>query len=158
MRIKYFEGATKLEVNPKGNLIDVYAREDVFIPYMGYAMIKLGFALELPKGCIAKLYPRSSTFKTWGCILTNSVGIIDETYSGDDDEWLVGLQCTMPKQTIKTMIEGHQVTISGTWIKKGDKIAQFEIVKATHPLMYNFEEVDHLDNNNRGGFGSTGKR
>lgn len=158
MRIKYFEGATKLEVNPKGNLIDVYAREDVFIPYMGYAMIKLGFALSLPKGCIAKLYPRSSTFKTWGCILTNSVGIIDETYSGDDDEWLVGLQCTMPKQTIKTMIEGHQVTISGTWIKKGDKIAQFEIVKATHPLMYNFEEVEHLDGPNRGGFGSTGKR
>lgn len=158
MRIKYFEGATKLEVNPKGNLIDVYAREDVFIPYMGYAMIKLGFALELPKGCIAKLYPRSSTFKTWGCILTNSVGIIDETYSGDDDEWLVGLQCTMPMQTIKTEINGHKVTIAGTWIKKGDKIAQFEIVKATHPLMYDFEEVEHLDNNNRGGFGSTGKR
>ena len=158
MKIKYFEGATKLEVNPKGNLIDVYAREDVFIPYMGYAMIKLGFALELPKGCIAKLYPRSSTFKTWGCILTNSVGIIDETYSGDDDEWMVCFQCTMPKQTIKTMIEGHQITISGTWIKKGDKIAQFEIVRATHPLMYDFEEVEHLDNNNRGGFGSTGKR
>lgn len=158
MKIKYFEGATKLEVNPKGNLIDVYAREDVFIPYMGYAMIKLGFALELPKGCIAKLYPRSSTFKTWGCILTNSVGIIDETYSGDDDEWLVGLQCTMPMQTIKTEINGHKVTIAGTWIKKGDKIAQFEIVKATHPLMYDFEEVEHLDNNNRGGFGSTGKR
>lgn len=158
MRIKYFEGATKLEVNPKGNLIDVYANEDVFVPYMGYAMIRLGFALALPKGCIAKLYPRSSTFKTWGIIQTNHVGIIDETYCGDNDEWQYPVQCTMPMQTIKTEINGHKVTIAGTWIKKGDKIAQFEIVRATHPLMYNFEEVEHLDNNDRGGFGSTGKR
>ena len=64
--IRYLEGATELVVNPKGNCVDVYAYEDVFIPYMGYAMISLGFAMQLPEGKIAKLYPRSSTFKTWG--------------------------------------------------------------------------------------------
>ena len=158
MRIKYFENAKKLEINPKGNLIDVYANEDVFVPYMGYAMIKLGFALELPKGCIAKLYPRSSTFKTWGVIQTNHVGIIDETYCGDNDEWCYPVQCVMPLQTIKTEVNGHKVTIAGTWIKKGSKIAQFEIVKATHQLIYDFEEVPYLNNYDRGGFGSTGDK
>lgn len=64
--IRYLDGAKELVINPKGNCIDVYAYEDMFIPYMGYAMINLGFAMQLPKGKIAKLYPRSSTFKTWG--------------------------------------------------------------------------------------------
>lgn len=64
--IRYLDGAKELMINPKGNCIDVYAYEDMFIPYMGYAMINLGFAMQLPEGKIAKLYPRSSTFKTWG--------------------------------------------------------------------------------------------
>lgn len=157
LKIKYFEDARELEINPKGNLIDVYANEDVFVPYMGYAMIPLGFAMKLPLGFIAKLYPRSSTFKTWGIIQTNHVGIIDETYCGDNDQWMYPVQCTQPKQVVKTEVFGHKVTISGTWIKKGDKIAQFEIVKATPAGQYNFIKVNHLDDVNRGGFGSTGK-
>ena len=157
LKIKYFEGARELEINPKGNLIDVYANEDVFVPYMGYAMIPLGFAMKLPLGFIAKLYPRSSTFKTWGIIQTNHVGIIDETYCGDNDQWMYPVQCTQPKQAIKTEICGHKVSVTGTWIKKGDKIAQFEIVKATPIGHYNFVAVDHLENVDRGGFGSTGK-
>ena len=83
--IRYLDGAKELVINPKGNCIDVYAYEDMFIPYMGYAMINLGFAMQLPKGKIAKLYPRSSTFKTWGLIQTNHTGIIDESYCGNDD-------------------------------------------------------------------------
>ena len=154
-RIKYFEGATELRHDPKGNCVDVYARKDVFIPYMGYAMIPLGFAMELPKGKVAKLMPRSSTFKTWGLIQTNHIGYIDETFCGDDDEWNYPVQCTMPMQQIKTEIEGHKVTLAGTWIKKGDKIAQFEIVDA--PKRPKFIKVDKLGNMNRGGFGTTGK-
>ena len=156
LEIRYFEGATPLKINPLGNMIDVYANKDVFIPYMAQALVPLGFAMKLPLGHIAKLLPRSSTFKTWGVIQTNHVGIIDETYCGDNDEWMIPLQCTMPKQTIKTEINGHKVTISGTWIKKGDKIAQFEIVRATPTSAYNFIPVEHLNYSNRGGFGSTG--
>ena len=154
MRIKYFDGAKELVINEKGNCIDVYANKDVFVPYMGYAMIPLGFALELPKGYIGKLYPRSSTFKTWGVIQTNSVGIIDDTYIGDNDQWHMPVQCTLPKETIKTIIEGNKITIGGTWIRKGDKIAQFEIVKAMD--MPNLIKVESFGNEDRNGFGSTG--
>ena len=74
MRIKYFEGATKLEKIAKGNWIDVYSSEDIFVKENDRAMIPLGFALELPKGWEGHMVPRSSTFKTWGLIQTNHVG------------------------------------------------------------------------------------
>lgn len=154
INIKYFEGAEELVINPKGDCIDVYSNVDIFIPYMGYAMIPLGFALELPLGKNAKLYPRSSTFKTWGIIQTNSVGYIDNSYSGDTDQWHMPVQCTMPMQTIKTEVNGQKVTMSGTWIKKGDKIAQFEICDVPkHPTL---TKVDKLDGFSRGGFGTSG--
>lgn len=148
INIKYLEGAKELEINNKGNCIDVYAYEDVFIPYMGYAMINLGFAMELPKGKIAKLYPRSSTFKTWGIIQTNSLGIIDESFKGDDDIWHMPVQCTMPKQTEKVLVNDKKVTLAGTWIKKGDAIGQFEIVDSMEMPILN--KVDSLNNENRG--------
>ena len=154
--IRYLDGAKELVINPKGNCIDVYAYEDMFIPYMSYAMINLGFAMQLPEGKIAKLYPRSSTFKTWGLIQTNHTGIIDESYCGNDDIWHLPVQCTMPKQVEKVMINGHKVTIAGTWVKKDDKIAQFEIVNAME--MPTFKKVEDLGNYNRGGFGSTGEK
>ena len=154
--IRYLDGAKELVINPKGNCIDVYAYEDMFIPYMSYAMINLGFAMQLPKGKIAKLYPRSSTFKTWGLIQTNHTGIIDESYCGNDDIWHLPVQCTMPKQVEKVMINGHKVTVAGTWVKKDDKIAQFEIVDAME--MPTFKKVEDLGNYNRGGFGSTGEK
>ena len=75
MNIKYFEGATKLVKTDKGNWIDVYARKDVFVEKDNRAMIPLGFALELPEGWEGHLAPRSSTFKSWEIIQTNSVGI-----------------------------------------------------------------------------------
>ena len=154
--IRYLDGAKELMINPKGNCIDVYAYEDMFIPYMGYAMINLGFAMQLPEGKIAKLYPRSSTFKTWGLIQTNHTGIIDESYCGNDDIWHLPVQCTMPKQVEKVKINGHKVTVAGTWVKKDDKIAQFEIVDAME--MPTFKKVEDLGNYNRGGFGSTGEK
>lgn len=157
IKIKYFNEAKELEINPKGNCIDVYANEDVFIPFMGYAMIPLGFALNLPKGMTGRLMPRSSTFKTWGCIETNSVGMIDDTYVGNDDQWFLPVQCTMAKVTEKVVIEGKKVTCMGTWIHKGDKIAQFEIVNAMKmPQLIKVEDFGEVEN--RGGFGSTGKR
>ena len=146
--IRYLEGAKELVINPKGNCIDVYAYEDVFIPYMGYCMINLGFAMQLPKGKIAKLYPRSSTFKKYGLIQTNHIGIIDETYCSDTDVWHMPVQCTMPKQVDKVMIGDKKITIAGTWIKKGDSIAQFEIVDAME--IPTFKKVESLNNEARG--------
>lgn len=146
--IRYLDGAKELVINPKGNCIDVYAYEDMFIPYMGYAMINLGFAMQLPKGKIAKLYPRSSTFKKYGLIQTNHIGIIDETYCSDTDVWHMPVQCTMPKQVDKVMIGDKKITIAGTWIKKGDSIAQFEIVDAME--IPTFKKVESLNNEARG--------
>ncbi|NGS95800.1 deoxyuridine 5'-triphosphate nucleotidohydrolase [Clostridium perfringens] len=155
LRIKYFDGATKMEKIAKGNWVDVYANKDVFVPYMGYAMIPLGFALELPKGWEGYLVPRSSTFKTWGVIQTNSVGIVDDTFIGDNDQWHFPVQCTIAKTTEKVNIEDNKVTVMGTWIRKGDKIGQFRIQKSMPEIEFNI--VERLDNEDRGGFGTTGK-
>lgn len=190
LRIKYFEGATKLKKISKGNWIDVYARKDVFVPEGERAMIPLGFALELPKGWEGHLAPRSSTFKTWGIIQTNSVGVVDDTYIGDNDEWCMPVYCLQAKSDEYTkeevvkkigsisrwnvkengIVYFHDeedkddyklrtialLSRKGTWIKKGDKIGQFRIMEVMPSI--EFEEVEHLDNENRGGFGSTGTK
>lgn len=150
LRIKYFENATKLTKITKGNWIDVYANKDVFVEVNERAMIPLGFALELPNGWEGHLAPRSSTFKTWGIIQTNSVGVVDDTYIGDNDQWHMPVYCLQGKDNI--IVDG--VKKSGTWIKKGDKIGQFRIMEVMPNI--EFEEVEHLENDNRGGFGTTG--
>lgn len=154
IRIKYFEGATELEKISKGDWIDVYARKDVFIPFLGQAMIPLGFAMELPKGMEGHLAPRGSTMKSWGMIQTNSVGIVDNSFAGDNDEWQFPAQCTMPHECIATQIEGHKVRLSGTWVRKGDKVAQFKIVDNMEDV--EFIKVESLGNADRGMEGSTG--
>lgn len=146
VRIKYFEGATHLEGISIGDWIDVYARKDVIIPVNAAAYVPLGFAMELPKGYEAYLMPRSSTFKNWGVIQTNSVGLIDESYNGDGDEWLMPLYC------LKGNFES--CGIKYTKIKQGDKIGQFRIQKKQPKLA--FDVVETLGNEDRGGFGSTG--
>ena len=148
IRIRYFDGATKLKKITKGNWIDVYSRKDIFIGQDERAMIPLGFALELPKGYEGHLAPRSSTFKTWGIIQTNSVGVVDDTYIGDNDEWHMPVYCLDPKDSFEYKI--------GTWIHKGDKIGQFRIMEVMPEI--EFEEVEFFNNTDRGGFGSTGSR
>ena len=166
MRIKYFNGAKKLEKISKGNWIDVYANKDVFVPEGERAMIPLGFALELPQGWEGHLAPRSSTFKTWGVIQTNSVGVVDDTYIGDNDQWHMPVYCLQGK-TFADKINGeyNQMEsytkvigdrVKGTWIHKGDKIGQFRIMEVMPEI--EFEEVDVFNNKDRGGFGSTGTR
>ena len=148
IRIKYFDGATKLQKISKGNWIDVYSNKDVFVPFGKRAMIPLGFALELPQGWEGHLAPRSSTFKTWGIIQTNSVGVVDDTYIGDNDEW------HMPVYCLQSNCYNDDLDVSGTWIYKGDKIGQFRIMEVMPEIT--FEEVDYFGNENRGGFGTTG--
>lgn len=152
IRIKYFEESTKLKKIAKGNWIDVYANKDVFVKVNERAMIPLGFALELPRGWEAHLAPRSSTFKTWGIIQTNSVGVVDDTYIGDNDQWHMPVYCLEGKGT--EIIDGEE--IKGTWIRKGDKIAQFRIMEVMPEI--EFDEVESFGNSDRGGFGSTGSK
>ena len=152
IRIKYFEESTKLKKIAKGNWIDVYANKDVFVKVNERAMIPLGFALELPSGWEAHLAPRSSTFKTWGIIQTNSVGVVDDTYIGDNDQWHMPVYWLEGKGT--ELIDGEE--IKGTWIRKGDKIAQFRIMEVMPEI--EFDEVESFGNSDRGGFGSTGSK
>lgn len=146
LRIKYLQDATRMNKITKGNWIDVYAYEDTFVPEGERAMINLGFALELPKGWEGHLAPRSSTFKTWGVIQTNSVGVVDDTYIGDNDIWHMPVYCLEPKDFIND--------VYGTLIKKGDKIGQFRIMEVMPEI--EFEEVEFFNNIDRGGFGTTG--
>lgn len=150
IRIKYFEGATKLQKISKGNWIDVFANKDVFVPINERAMIPLGFALELPNGWEGHLAPRSSTFKTWGIIQTNHIGVVDDSYIGDNDQWHMPIYCLQCKDT--EALNG--VDQKGTWIRKGDKIGQFRIMEVMPEI--EFEEVEYFGNVDRGGFGTTG--
>ena len=148
IKIKYFDDATKLKKISKGNWIDVYANKDTFVPINDRAMVPLGFALELPQGWEGHLAPRSSTFKTWGIIQTNSVGVVDDTYIGDNDQWHMPVFCLQGKN--------EENGVKGTFIEKGDKIAQFRIMEVMPAI--EFEEVETFGNADRGGFGSTGKK
>ena len=148
IKIKYLQDATRMNKITKGNWIDVYAYQDIFVPEGERAMINLGFALELPKGWEGHLAPRSSTFKTWGIIQTNHVGVVDDTYIGDNDIWHMPVYCLEPKDFIND--------VYGTLIKKGDKIGKFRIMEVMPEI--EFEEVESFGNSDRGGFGTTGAK
>ena len=137
IKIKYLDGATKLKRIQQGDWIDVYAYEDVILHQGESALVSLGFAMEFPAKYEAHLAPRSSTFKKWGVIQTNSVGVIDNSYCGDNDIWKFAA-----------------LAIRDTTIHKNDRICQFRIVKNQPEV--EFVEVETLGNQDRGGYGSTG--
>lgn len=138
IQIKYFEGADKIQKIPQGDWIDLKSRETVILNKGDFRLINLGVAMQLPQGFEAHIAPRSSTFKNWGIIQVNGVGVVDESYCGDDDEWKMPVYAT------------RDVTI-----EKGDRICQFRIVEK-QPII-EFNVVNHLNNENRGGFGSSGR-
>lgn len=141
IRIKYFSDEIEhlTYIDGKSDWIDLRASETVELKAGEFALIPLGVAMELPKGYEAHIVPRSSTFKNYGIIQTNSCGIVDGSYCGDEDMW------RMPVYAVRD-----------TRIEKNDRICQFRIVENQPKI--EFEEVAHLDNQNRGGFGSTGKQ
>lgn len=121
----------------KGDWIDLKSARDYTYKKGDFFMINLGISMELPKGYEALLAPRSSTFKKYGIIQTNGFGVIDCMYKGNDDVWM------FPAYALR---DGY--------INKNDRIAQFRILK-NQPTI-EFETVTNLDNESRGGFGSTG--
>ena len=145
IKIKYLDGATKLKRIQQGDWIDVYAYEDVILHQGESALVSLGFAMEFPAKYEAHLAPRSSTFKKWGVIQTNSVGVIDNSYCGDNDIWRMPVYCLAPRNG------------ETTHIQKGDKIGQFRLIERMNEEI-KFNEVEHLGNEDRGGFGSTGSK
>ncbi len=138
IKIKYFSPDIKrIERLSQGDWLDLCAAGDCYIPAGETAKIRLGVAMELPEGYEAILAPRSSTYKKYHVIQTNSIGVIDNSYCGDEDEWLFPVYAT-------------EMTV----IHKNDRVCQFRIQKKQPEI--EFEEVSALGNANRGGFGSTG--
>ena len=76
IKIKYYPNSPHLEMTENGNWIDLYVHEDVTLRKGEFVLIPLGVAMQLPDGYEAILAPRSSTFKRYGIIQTNSVGRI----------------------------------------------------------------------------------
>ena len=138
IKVKYHTDILPIEMNEKGDWVDLRAAQDMKLWEGCSYRIPLGISVELPEGYEAHVAPRSSTFKNWGIIQTNSVGIIDNSYCGDNDIWMMPVYATL-----------------FTEIKKNDRICQFRIVEKQPHL--EFETVDHLDNEDRGGFGITGR-
>ena len=132
IKIKYHnKDLEKMELVQHGDWVDLRAAERVEMKAGDFKIISLGVSMKLPEGYEAHVAPRSSTFKKWGVLQANSVGVIDNSYSGENDIW--GFPALAMRDTV---------------IEAGDRIAQFRIIV--------FTEVDHMEDADRGGFGSTG--
>lgn len=141
IKIKYFDqDMEKLDyIGQKSDWIDLRASETLELKAGEYRLIPLGVAMELPEGYEAHVVPRSSTFKNYGILQTNSCGVIDGSYCGDEDMWRMPVYATRD-----------------TVIRKNDRICQFRIMKNQPAIV--FEETESLTHASRGGFGTTGIR
>ena len=141
IQIKYFTGEIEklTYIDGKSDWIDLRAAKEMELKAGQYAMIPLGVAMKLPEGYEAHIVPRSSTYKNYGLIQTNHMGVVDESYCGDNDQW------HMPVYALRD-----------TLIHVNDRICQFRIME--HQPKIVFEEVEALSAPDRGGFGSTGKQ
>lgn len=137
IQVRYHGDVPPLERLPQGDWIDLRAAETVDLRAGEHGLISLGVSMKLPKGYEAHMAPRSSTFKKWGILMTNGLGIIDESYCGDNDIW-----------------HFSALAMRDTHIEKGDRIAQFRIVAKMPEVT--LQQVDFLPGPDRGGIGSTG--
>lgn len=140
IKIKYFDkDIEKIKTIDKGDWIDLRSAIDVDLNQGEFKLIPLGVGMILPNGYEAHIVPRSSTFKNFGVIQTNHQAVIDESYCGDNDQWFYPVYA-----------------LRDTHICKNDRICQFRIVEKQPKL--SFVEVQKLNEEDRGGFGSTGKQ
>lgn len=130
-KLRYIDG--------KSDWIDLRSAEDVVMKAGEYRLISFGISMKIPAGYEAHVVPRSSTFKNFGILQTNSCGIIDCSYCGENDVW------RMPVYAVRD-----------TEIRVNDRIAQFRIIENQPQI--EFEEVEHMEGVDRGGFGSTGTK
>ena len=139
IKIKYHNDIRPLEILDNGDWIDLRAAEDVNLEKGDFRLISLGVSMKLPEGYEAHIIPRSSTFKHWGIIQANHMGVIDNSYCGDNDIW------KFPAIATRDAV-----------IYKNDRICQFRIMKK-QPCV-RFDTVEHLNGPDRGGFGSSGRK
>ena len=141
VKIKYFsDKIDKIKyIAGKSDWMDLRCAEDIELKAGDFRLIPLGVGMKLPNGYEAHVVPRSSTFKNFGLIQVNSMGIVDESYCGDNDQWFWPALAT------------RDVTVH-----VNDRICQFRIME--HQPAFDFVEVEKLGENDRGGFGSTGIR
>ena len=140
IKIKYFtDKIEKLRyIDGKSDWIDLRCAEEISMKKGEWKLIPLGVAMQLPKGYEAHIVPRSSTFKNFGIIQTNHCGVVDSSYCGDNDQWFMPV-----------------LAVRDTEIHVNDRICQFRIMENQPKI--EFEEAEHLDAADRGGFGTTGK-
>lgn len=138
IRIKYLRGIEPVSEIKNGDWMDLRCAETIALEEGQYALIPLGVAMQLPEGYEAIVAPHSSTFKKYGILMSNSIGIIDESYCGDNDEW-----CFPAYATRRTAIY------------KNDRICQFRII--AHQPALRLVQTGVLGNADRGGIGSTGR-
>lgn len=138
IKVKLFDSMCDFEKIANGDWIDLRSRIEIEGHAGQYYEIPLGVAMELPEGYEAHVIPRSSSFKKYGFIQTNSIGLIDNTYCGDTDEW------KLPVLFMKAVK-----------IHKGERVCQFRIVENMKPVI--FQKVTKLSGKNRNGLGSTGR-
>ena len=140
IKVKYFSDVEPIQfIAGKSDWYDLRSAEEVEMKAGEYRLIKLGIGMELPKGYEAIIAPRSSTFKNYGILQTNSIGVVDESYCGDNDQWMFSA-----------------LAMRDTIIHKNDRICQFRIF--AHQPEHEIITVDHLQDKDRGGFGTTGKQ
>lgn len=140
IHVKYFsDKINKIEKIEQGDWIDLRAAETITLAKGDFALVPLGVGMKLPANFEAHLAPRSSTFKKYKVIQTNGIGVIDNSYSGENDQWMMPV-----------------LAIEDTVIPENERICQFRIVERQPNV--SIVEVDHLDNQSRGGFGSTGSK
>ena len=141
IKIKYFTDVEPIEFvgGNKSDWIDLRAAERVELKQGEYKLVPLGVGMILPDGYEANIVPRSSTFKNWGVLQTNCFAVIDNSYSGDNDQWFYPVYATRD-----------------TVIEKNDRICQFRINKKMPEI--ELVAVEHLNDTDRGGFGSSGRK
>lgn len=141
IKIKYFTDVEPIEFvgGNKSDWLDLRAAERVELKQGEYKLVPLGVGMILPDGYEANIVPRSSTFKNWGVLQTNCFAVIDNSYSGDNDQWFYPVYATRD-----------------TVIEKNDRICQFRINKKMPEV--DIVTVEHLNDTDRGGFGSSGRK
>lgn len=140
IKVKYFDqDIEKINKIAIGDWIDLRAAKTFELKQFDFALIPLGVGMKLPEGYEANVVPRSSTFKNFGILQTNSYGVIDESYCGNEDQWFF-----------------PALAMRDTIIQKGDRICQFRINKKMETV--EILEVEELDEVSRGGIGSTGTK
>lgn len=137
IRIKYHDDILPIDRFENGDWIDLRSAEDVEMKAGEFRLISLGVSMQLPEGYEAHIVPRSSTCKKWGVIQANHMGVVDNSYCGDNDIW-----------------KFPAIAVRDTIIYKNDRICQFRIMKKQPK--FEFKEVDYLEGPDRGGFGTTG--